>query len=257
MNIKQIIAAALFFLLCGAELRAQQTETLYVIEGRFYREVPKSLSMSCVGNFNMIKDNDGRVYRELALLPECTLGAEEIALALPENEAKALKEKLQAARNKYEFTVLIPSMDLEGEELIPDLLAEGDTLPDFRVTDTEGRTWTRQETLGAPLVLNFWHTACRACVHEMPDLSEWTRRFPKTHFLAMTWNSAEQIAEIVNRKQFLFRQVASDKVLWPLFGVLETPETVIIDKQGVIRRVMIGTSEEKRAELVALLEELQ
>lgn len=79
---------------------------------------------------------------------------------------------------------------------------------------------------------------------------------PDVNYLAVTWNTPEQIQKIVERQGFRFRQIAGDSVLWKMFGVQQTPTTVVLDKQGVVRKITIGTNQQKRDELLKTIRQL-
>lgn len=327
MKLRRIFTTMFLCSVWGIGLSAQELNVLYLIDGRFYKQVPPSLSLPCIGSMSRMTDSAGGVFYELSLNADCEFDKADLALALPEEEVPLFKEKLQLAAKMKDrfvtertvkylieglfFSELPSSLDgrdihmvrlsdkvslivFDGalsaddksyampanevpraKELLaeaekprrmmrmrlhapePISLAEGDTLPDFSVTDTEGRVWNRNDLLGSPLVLNFWYTGCGSCIREMPELSGWTKLYPKTHFLAVTWNSREQIEPIVAKQQFLFRQIVSDKELWKMFSIQVTPTTVLVDKQGIIRKVVIGTNQQKRDALAELLKELQ
>lgn len=90
----------------------------------------------------------------------------------------------------------------------------------------------------------------------MPELSKWLDTCPDVNYLAVTWNTPEQIQTIVERQRFRFHQVANDSALWKMFGVQQTPTTVVIDKQGVVRKLTIGTNQQKRDELLKTIRQL-
>lgn len=50
--------------------------------------------------------------------------------------------------------------------------------------------------------------------------------------------------------------MAGDSVLWKMFGVQQTPTTVVLDKQGVVRKLVIGTSQQKRGELLEAIRQV-
>ena len=132
----------------------------------------------------------------------------------------------------------------------------GKAFPDFKVTDTTGRVWTKTDILGKPFVLNYWHTGCRPCIKEMPDLNEWMKICPDVTYFSTTWNTADQIKKIVENRPFLFTHIADDLFFFNLFKVQVTPTTLLVDKKGIIRYWEEGTSESKRAYLLDRLKEL-
>lgn len=47
-----------------------------------------------------------------------------------------------------------------------------EAIPDFSVTDLDGRDWTLDDLKGRPVVINFWATWCPPCREELPTLQE-------------------------------------------------------------------------------------
>lgn len=76
------------------------------------------------------------------------------------------------------------------------------------------------------------------------------------NFLAVTWNTADEIQSIVRRRGFRFVQVAGDMSLWKMFGVQQTPTTIVLDKEGVVRKIVLGTNQQKRDELLECIKSL-
>lgn len=135
-------------------------------------------------------------------------------------------------------------------------IAEGDTIGQFSVKDVDGRVWDNASTKGRALVLNFWYTGCGPCIREMPEISKWKDECPDVNFLAVTYNSFEEIKDIVERQNFRFTQVAGDRTLWEMFMVQQTPTTVLIDKDGVVRKLVIGTNGQKRHDMLEAIKEV-
>lgn len=52
------------------------------------------------------------------------------------------------------------------------ILAEGDTAPNFQLTDLEGQTHRLSDYEGKVVMLNFWGTWCKPCVREMPAIEK-------------------------------------------------------------------------------------
>ena len=67
----------------------------------------------------------------------------------------------------------------------------GKPFPDFKVKDTTGRVWTKADIIGKPFVLNYWHTGCRPCIKEMPELNEWMKICPDVTYLEYSGTDKE------------------------------------------------------------------
>lgn len=207
----------------------------YVVEDLFYKDIPPRIKEhpQNVG-IEFYKDAGHYIVFFNSSL---NMTEEERALGLPASKVPDGKAIMDFHYDKS---------GKNNESDIPRYLHVGDTLSTFSVTDTNGEVWNNARTKGAPLILNFWYTGCGPCIAEMPELSKWVLRYPDAHFLAVTWDTPDEIKNIVERHHFRFTQIASDNSLRRLFKVNQTPTTVIIDGQGVIRNITEGTSEEKR-----------
>lgn len=242
----------LWGLLCGLWLagNAQSKEAAYVIDGLFFSEKPAELKdRSTV--MGVEKNDAGQI---MIFLLDVHLSEEARQQAIPRDEvpdADFWLEKARLAENSYQMTKESKKATAAGLTL-----KVGDRIGTFEVKDMQGKTWTDQNTLGRPLVLNFWYTGCGPCIKEMPELSTWVDACPGVNFLAVTWNTADEIRPIIERRGFRFVQVAGDKSLWKMFGVQQTPATVVIDQKGTIRKVVAGTSPKKRAELLECVKSL-
>ena len=98
---------------------------------------------------------------------------------------------------------------------------------------------------GKVVVLNFWASWCAPCVQEMPSLQALQQQMPQIQVVAIDSNEDfAQYQSFVARQHIdlltvFDQQQTSNK----LYGSFRFPETYIIDKQGVIRRKLIGPQE--------------
>ena len=240
-------------LLCGLWLTGfGQTKPVakYVIDGLFFNEKPAELASkpSVMG----VARNDAGQW--MIVLLDVTLSDEARKLAIPCEDvpdADFWLEEAELIENSYQMGK--KSREAQAAGLT---LKVGDRVGTFAVKDMQGKTWTDQNTKGRPLVLNFWYTGCGPCIKEMPELNTWLDACPEVNYLAVTWNTADEIRSIIERRGFRFVQIAGDKSLWKMFGVQQTPMTVIIDKDGTVRKAVIGTNAQKRAELLECVKSL-
>ena len=234
-------------LLCGLWLTGfaqTKPKAKYVIDGLFFSEEPAELK----GKQKMMGVARNDAGEHMRLLLDVTLSEEARRQAIPREEvpdADFWLEKAELMENSYQMGKKSREAAAAGLTL-----KVGDRVGTFAVKDMQGKTWTDQNTLGRPLVLNFWYTGCGPCIKEMPELSTWVDACPEVNFLAVTWNTADEIRAIIERQGFRFVQITDDKSLWKMFGVQQTPTTVVIDKEGVVRKVVLGTNQQKRAELL-------
>lgn len=211
----------------------------FLIDGLFFSEMPSDLDGKYA--ISILKDENGR---RMWLITGVTLSEKAKTYAIPVSQVDDADYWLRQAGQTETF------MQIRAEATAGTALKAGDRIGAFEVEDITGRTWTDRSVQGRPLVLNFWYTGCAPCIREMPELSTWVDACPDVNFLAVTWNTADEIRPIIERQGFRFVQVAGDKSLWKMFGVQQTPTTVVIDRDGVVRKVVLGTNQQKRDELL-------
>jgi peroxiredoxin len=133
----------------------------------------------------------------------------------------------------------------------------GQLAPDFTVSD--GVTTIHLASYrGQIVVLNFWATWCPPCVEEMPSLIELHHERPDLAILAVSIDEDPD----AYRRFILRRHVDLINVRDPaqkaakLFHTEGWPETYIIDRQGVIRRKIVGDPDWSNPEIRAYLKSI-
>ena len=133
----------------------------------------------------------------------------------------------------------------------------GKPAPDFTVSD--GTTTIHLASYRGQIVLvNFWATWCPPCVEEMPSLLQLHHDRPDLAILAV---SIDEDPDAYNR--FIARhRVDLTTVRDPtqsaakLFHTEGWPETYIIDRQGIIRRKIVGDPDWSNPEIRSFLKSL-
>ena len=105
------------------------------------------------------------------------------------------------------------------------------------------------------MVLNLWYSGCGPCRAEMPELSTWKEQLPNVIFFSATYHNAELAKKITEKHGFTWTHLVEAKDMMPWIGTKGFPFTVVVDKQGIVRYAVHGTSKAKRAELLAKIKE--
>ena len=123
----------------------------------------------------------------------------------------------------------------------------GNLAPNFTLQTFDGQTLTLHDYTvdgGMPVVLNFWATWCPPCRVEMPYFENVSTLYDG-EVAILGLNQAESAAIIGDyaRDHGLSYPllVDEDMTVNNLYGVLNLPTTIFIDKNGVVREVLIGT----------------
>lgn len=123
----------------------------------------------------------------------------------------------------------------------------GNLAPDFTLQTIDGRAVTLQDYTadeGKPVVLNFWATWCPPCRVEMPYFESVNSLYDgKIAILGLNQaESADTITDYAREHGLTYPLlVDGDMKVNNLYGVLNLPTTIFIDKNGIVREVIIGT----------------
>ena len=197
---------------------AQTSSDKYVlIDGCFFNGMPPGIRTDEGAQMIMLTDEEGHTALEIRLNKGKTLPDYAMKYRVSVEKVPGGEELLQISRSGAQKPMAIAATNTVTLDKWV-----GKPFPDFKVKDTTGRVWTKADIIGKPFVLNYWHTGCRPCIKEMPEL---------TH-------------------------IADELFFFNLFKVQVTPTTLLVDKKGIIRYWEEGTSESKRAYLLDRLKEL-
>lgn len=242
------LAAVLFLLSLPAQAQETPVKAKLLINGHFFTEKPEKMPEgSCL---SVLKDSIGGSIVMVTYPEGQALSDFALRKAIPVEQVFRGQEFLRLARSSQQAFGILKA---EGSEAV---VQEGTPFPAFSVRENTGQVWTNEDLRGRVAVFNFWHTGCGPCIKEMPELNTWTEECPDALFFAVTWNSADEIKAIVERTGFRFHQIVGEEALPKAVGVKQTPLTLIVDKEGIVRKVETGTSEKQRADLLAALKQI-
>lgn len=117
--------------------------------------------------------------------------------------------------------------------------------PDFALPTLNGETFQLSEYAGQVVVVNFWATWCAPCRIEIPDLiemqSELGDQGVQVVGISLDHQGREVVEEFAEEAGFNYPILLDDGEVAAQFGgVYALPTTIIIDKEGMIRRQIPG-----------------
>ena len=134
----------------------------------------------------------------------------------------------------------------------------GSAAPVFSVSDGTASADLGQ-LRGRVVVLNFWASWCAPCLEELPSLVELQRRMPEV--VVLTISTDEDLSAY---KRFISQHTVPSRTINDpeqkvnsLYGTFRYPETYVIDRQGVIRRKLIGPQAWTSPEMMDFLRRLE
>lgn len=215
-----------------------------VIDGYFFTERPEPLPKGVMMGY--FKEQDGNRISVAKLKEGDELSDFSKKLAIPKEKVRNADSILAVAQGlKYYRT----NMDF-GK--IP--VEIGEDFPKFSELDSTGRIWSNEDMAGKVTMFNFWNITCGPCINEMPELEEWRKEFPQALFFSVSRHPVEKIRDIVKRRNFNFIHLVDADSLGKLTHCY--PVTVIVDKDGKVDKIEIGTTPKQRYDLRKRLESL-
>jgi peroxiredoxin len=132
--------------------------------------------------------------------------------------------------------------------------------PAFELPDLAGGKVSLGDLKGKVVVLDFWATWCGPCIKEIPDYAEFWRRNRArgVEVVGVVCDSGDpsEIQDFVREYKIPYRQLLGDEAVQVSFGALQGfPTTFVIDRQGVIRKKMLGSPPGKFEALQKLIDE--
>lgn len=122
----------------------------------------------------------------------------------------------------------------------------GTEAPDFKLKMLDGGMFQVQEMHGRIIVLDFWASWCGPCMQAMPQIDAAIAKFHPDDVKLVTINLQESPEQIRGTLERLGIQPAValdiDGVAASLYQANAIPQTVIIDREGKIRRVFVGSN---------------
>jgi thiol-disulfide isomerase/thioredoxin len=134
----------------------------------------------------------------------------------------------------------------------------GKKLPGFSLVDMNDNKLDSNNTKGKIVVLNFWFTACKPCVMEIPELSRLENDYKNNEviFIAITFDSKESVQQFLVKRSFTYLMVASEKNYPEKLNVTDYPLHIVVDENGIVKNVINGYSDDTIEQLRETIEKI-
>ncbi len=141
--------------------------------------------------------------------------------------------------------LLIQGKDSIFGPVQPTRLHTGSPAPNITLPGLDGRTVSLRDYRGKVVFLNIWATWCPTCREEMPSMEKLYRELKGEPFeiLAVSVDKAGAKAVVpfmkAHKLSFPALLDPEGQIARP-YGVTGVPESFIINKQGIIEKIVIG-----------------
>lgn len=137
----------------------------------------------------------------------------------------------------------------------------GKVAPSFKLALTDGKEFDLSKHKDKDVVvIDFWASWCPPCRESLPILTKVTKTFKNDHVVFYPVNVGEDLETV---KGYLSKAnldvtaaLDTDKAVSKLYGVNGIPQTVIIDKNGVIQVLDVGYSSDMEKRITSDLDAL-
>jgi peroxiredoxin len=122
----------------------------------------------------------------------------------------------------------------------------GKTAPDFSLTTVDGQTAKLSDERGKVVLIDFWATWCPPCRASLPHLQDAYNNESWANRGLVVWavnahESADDVSNFLARNQYTFTALLdSDGAAMSAYGVSGIPMTVIVGRDGVVKKVLVG-----------------
>ncbi len=128
------------------------------------------------------------------------------------------------------------------------IVQEGDRAPEFQLPSLDGRMVNLSSHRGKVVMVHFWATWCPPCVEEIPILEQ-LYRSPLGKDLEILAVSVDEgggpaVASFLQRRRFSLPVLLNpDQSVSRAYGTFKFPETYLVDREGIVRRKIIGAAD--------------
>ena len=136
----------------------------------------------------------------------------------------------------------------------------GKPAPDFKLKDLNGKEVSMADQKGSVVIVDFWATWCGPCVEALPHLNKLyvEKKAAGLKVLAVSVDDEkEKVAPFVAANKLTMTVLLDneEQKVAEKYGVQGIPQTVIIGKDGIVKKVFVGTGPQTDDEMRKIVEE--
>jgi peroxiredoxin len=143
------------------------------------------------------------------------------------------------------------------------VIAVGDVAPAFTLKNLESQSVSLNQFSGKFVLINFWETTCGPCVDEMPYFQElfngWSMSGEAVFLTVDLGEPPDTVKNFIQGHNYNFPVLLDSQYdVGQKYGIRYTPTTILIDKEGRLKFILIGAFKNKAAidkQLAAYLSE--
>lgn len=136
---------------------------------------------------------------------------------------------------------------LKGEKFDPFAKFKENIGKEFKISEfynENGVKFSEAKLIGKPTIINFWFTACKPCIAELPYLQKLKNTFgDKLNYLAITFDDRSKVNSFLKNYDFDFLHITNSLEQIEDLKISGYPMTFILDKKGKIFNIYGGLSD--------------
>ncbi len=130
--------------------------------------------------------------------------------------------------------------------------------PQWEAEDFAGKKISLEDYYGNVILLDFWYRACPWCIRSMPLIDKVSQHFKGEPVVVLGVNTDKEREDglfVIEKKTPSYLNI-SGRDLIKKYGVTNYPTFIVIDRNGLVRRILIGYERGLADELIQIIESL-
>lgn len=123
----------------------------------------------------------------------------------------------------------------------------------YQIKDINGDIYNKRDIDNHIIVLNFWATWCSPCIEELPELNKLVEYYQNKNvlFFAPTLENEQSLGAFLSNREFKYKVVPSANEISSSFNTYALPTHVIINQNGIVKFIKVGTDTETIFEVLS------